>query len=98
MNRKKKKGGTKNTAEEIDFQTQFQRECSFHIYCSSVESSPCIWYIDSGELSHMDGVRENFSDLRGPEVRMDISLGDDTVVTVTGIGTVAFRRESLLPI
>jgi hypothetical protein len=46
----------------------------------------------------MTGVQEHFSDLRGPEVRMDISLGDDRVVTVAGIGTVAFRRESLPPI
>jgi hypothetical protein len=46
----------------------------------------------------MTGVREHFSDLRGPEVRMDISLGDDRVVTVVGIGTVSFRRESLPPI
>ena len=28
-NRKKKKGGTATTAQEIDFQTQFQRECAF---------------------------------------------------------------------
>jgi hypothetical protein len=28
-NRKKKKGGTAATTEEIDFQTQFQRECAF---------------------------------------------------------------------
>ena len=57
-----------------------------------------IWYIDSGDSSHMTGYRENFSDLRDTEVRIEISLGDDRVVTVVGIGTVAFRRESLPPI
>jgi hypothetical protein len=46
----------------------------------------------------MTGVQEHFSDLRGIEVRIDISLGDDRVVTVVGIGTVAFRRENLPPI
>jgi hypothetical protein len=46
----------------------------------------------------MTGVREHFSDLKGSEVRIDISPGDDRVVTVVGIGTVAFRRESLPPI
>ena len=46
----------------------------------------------------MTGVREHFSDLRGTEVRIDISLGDDKVVTVVGIDTVAFRRENLPPI
>jgi hypothetical protein len=40
----------------------------------------------------MTGVREHFSDLRGTEVRIDISLGDDRVVTV------AFRRKNLPPI
>jgi uncharacterized membrane protein YgcG len=87
-NRKKNKGGTAVTAEEVDFPTQFQRECAFHVCCSSsVEYSPDIWYIDSGASSHMTGIREHFSDLRDPFVRMDISLGDDRIVTVAGIGT-----------
>jgi hypothetical protein len=38
LNRKKKKGGIAATTEEAYFQTQFQRECAFHICCSSVES------------------------------------------------------------
>jgi hypothetical protein len=97
-NRKKKKGGIATTTEEADFQTQFQRECAFHICCISVESSPCIWYIDSGASSHITGVREHFSDLRGTEVRIDISLGYDRVVIVVGIGTFSFRRENLPPI
>jgi hypothetical protein len=46
----------------------------------------------------MTGVREHFSDLRGTEVRIDISLGDDRVVTVAGIGIVSFSRENLPPI
>jgi hypothetical protein len=46
----------------------------------------------------MIGVREHFFDLRDPEVRIEISLGDDRVVRVAGIGTIAFRRESLPPI
>jgi hypothetical protein len=37
-NRKKKKGGMGATAEEADFQTQFQRECVFLICCTSVET------------------------------------------------------------
>jgi hypothetical protein len=41
-NRKKKKGGTTTTTKEADFQTQFQRECAFHMCCTSVETSPCI--------------------------------------------------------
>jgi hypothetical protein len=97
-NKKKKKGGTTAITEETDFQTQFQKECVFHACCSSIEFSPHIWYIDSGASSHMTGVREHFSDLRGVEVRIDISLGDNRVVTVAGIGTVSFRRENFPPI
>jgi hypothetical protein len=97
-NRKKKKGGTTTTTEETDFQTQFQQECAFPVCCSSVEYSPDIWYIDSGASSHITSVREHFFDLRDTEVRIDISLGDNRVVTVAGIGTVSFRRENLPPI
>jgi hypothetical protein len=46
----------------------------------------------------MNGIQEHVSDLRGTEVKIDISLGDEKVVTVAGIGTVAFRRENLPPI
>jgi hypothetical protein len=97
-NRKKKKGGTAATAEEIDFQTQFQRECAFLVCCTSVETTPSIWYIDSGALSHMTGLREHFSDLKDTEVRIEISLGDARVVRVAGVGTVAFQRDGMPPI
>jgi hypothetical protein len=97
-NRRKKKGSTTATTKEIDFQTQFQRECAFLTCCTSVETTPRIWYIDSGALSHMTGYQEHFSDLRDTEVRIEISLGDDRVVTIAGVGTVAFRRDGMLPI
>jgi hypothetical protein len=53
---RKKKGGTATTTEEIDFQTQFQRECAFLTCCTSVETTPRIWYIDSGASSHIIGL------------------------------------------
>jgi hypothetical protein len=46
----------------------------------------------------MTGVRENLTDLRDTEVRMEIALGDDTLVRVAGIGTVTFQRDSMPPI
>jgi hypothetical protein len=52
--------------------------------------TPNVWYIDSGALSHMNGVRENLTNLRDIEVRMDISLRDDSLVRVAGIGIVTF--------
>jgi hypothetical protein len=94
----KKKGGTTATIEEIDFQTQFQRECAFLVCYTSVETSPSIWYIDSGASSHMTRLREHFSDLRDTEVRIKISLGDDRVVRDAGVGTVAFKRDGMPPI
>jgi hypothetical protein len=60
--------------------------------------TPSIWYIDSGVSSHMTGLREHFYDLKDTEVRIEISLGDDRVVRVAGIGIVTFRRDSLPPI
>jgi hypothetical protein len=47
-NRKKKSGGTAATVDEEEFQAQFERECVFLICCTSVETTPSIWYIDSG--------------------------------------------------
>jgi hypothetical protein len=46
----------------------------------------------------MTRVREHFTDLRDTEVRIDISLGDDTLVRVTEIDIVTFRRDDLTPI
>jgi hypothetical protein len=90
-------GGTSATTDE-EFQAHFERECAFLICCTSVETTPNIWYIDSGASSHMTGVREHFIDLRDPEVRMEIALGDDTIVRVAGRGTITFQRESMTPI
>jgi hypothetical protein len=97
-NRKKKKGGTAATAEEAEFQTLFERECAFLICCTSVETAPSIWYIDSGASSHMTSVREHLTDLTDTEVRMEIDLGDDTLVRVVGIGIVTFQRDGMPPI
>jgi hypothetical protein len=71
---KKKKGGTAATAEEAEFQTQFERECAFLICCTSVETAPSIWYINSRDSSHMTGVREHLTDLRDIEVGMEIAF------------------------
>jgi hypothetical protein len=94
---RKKQGGTAATADG-EFQAQFERECAFLICCISVETTPSIWYIDSGASSHMTGVRDHFTDLKEPEVRMEIVLGDDIIVKVVGRGTVTFQRESMPPI
>jgi hypothetical protein len=52
------------TIEEDEFASQFERECSLIVCCSTIESPSSVWYIDSGASSHMSGVRENFTDLR----------------------------------
>jgi hypothetical protein len=94
-NRKKKKGGTTATAEEAKFQTLFERECAFLICCTLVETTPNIQYIDSGASSHMTSVREHLIDLRDNKVKMEIALGDDTLVRVVGIGIVSFQRNGI---
>jgi hypothetical protein len=97
-NKKKKQGGTTTTTEEPEFQTQFERECAVLICCTSVETTPSIWYIDNGASSHMTGVREHFTDLRDVEVGMEIALGDDTIVRFVGPGIITFQRDGLPPI
>jgi hypothetical protein len=108
-NRKKKKGGTAATSKEAEFQPLFERECAFLICCTSVETTPSIWYINSGDSSHMTGVREHLTDLRDTEARMaialgddtkvmmEIALGDDTLVRVVG-SIVTFQRDGMQPI
>jgi hypothetical protein len=97
-NRKKKKGGTTTTTDEEEFTAQFERECAFIVCCLTVEIPSSIWSIDIGETSHMLGVRENFTDLRDPEIRLEIILGDNTIVRATERGTITFQRESRPPI
>jgi hypothetical protein len=86
----KKPGGTTTTMDETEFQAQFERECAFLICCTSVETTPSIWYINIGASSHMIGFREHFTDLRDTDVRMEISLDNDSIVRVAGRGIVTF--------
>jgi hypothetical protein len=88
--KKKKLGGTAMTVEEEEVVVQFERQCSLIICCSTVETPSSVWYIDSGASSHMPGVREHFIDLRDPEIRLEIVLGDDTIVRAVRPGTVSF--------
>jgi hypothetical protein len=46
----------------------------------------------------MNGVRENFIDIRDTKVRMHIYFGDDTLVKFVGRGTITFQRDGLPPI
>jgi hypothetical protein len=46
----------------------------------------------------MTSVRDNFTKFRDTKVRMEISLGDDTIVRVVGHGIVTFQRDDLRPI
>jgi hypothetical protein len=43
----------------------------------------------------MTGVREHFTDLRDLEIKMEIALGDDTIVRVAGHGTMTFQRDTM---
>jgi hypothetical protein len=46
----------------------------------------------------MNSARDHFFDLIYPNINMDISLGDDTIVKVVGHGTVTFHRDGMPPI
>ena len=57
-----------------------------------------IFGILTAASSHITGVREHLIDFRDTEVKIEIALGDDTLVRVAGIGTITFRRDSMPPI
>jgi hypothetical protein len=67
-----------------------ERECAFIICCASIETPSNICYIDNRASRNMKGVRENFTDLRDPYIKMDIALGYDTIVKVDGHDTMTF--------
>jgi hypothetical protein len=93
-NRKKKKqGGTTTSTEEDEFASQFEREMSLLVSLSTVETPSSVWYIDSGASSHMSGVREHFTDLTESGIKLEIVLGNNTIVRAAGRGTVSFQRE-----
>jgi hypothetical protein len=56
----------------------------------TVETLSSVWYIDSGASSHMFGVREHFTDLTKSEIKLDIVLGNNTIVRVARGGTISF--------
>lgn len=96
--KKKKQGVTAAIAEEEEFASQFERECSLIVCCLIVESPSKVWDIDNGASSHMSGVREHFTDLRDPEIMLEIVLGDDTIIKATEHDTVSFQKELMSPL
>jgi hypothetical protein len=68
------------------------------VCCSTVETPSSVWYIDSGASSHMSSVREHFTDLIDPQIKLEIVLGDDIIVRAVGRGTVSFQRECMPPL
>jgi hypothetical protein len=63
-----------------------------------LETPSSIWYVDSGASSHMSGVREHFTNLRDPEIKLEIVLGDNTIVRATGHSTISFQGELMPPL
>jgi hypothetical protein len=69
------------------------------IVCFSiVEILSSIWYVDSGESNHMSGIREHFTNLRDPEIKLEIMLGDKTIFRAVEHGTVSIQRELIPPL
>jgi len=99
--RKKKKKKAQNMAASVEvdeFSSRLDRDFAFMAEQSGGSVSPTLWYIDSGASRHMAGVREQFAELRQPTHDQDIILGDNRVVSVDGVGKVAFQRDSLPPL
>jgi hypothetical protein len=96
--RKKKTHNMAASVEVDDFSSRFVQDFAFMAEQLGSSVSSMLWYIDSGASSHMSGVREQFIELRQQTHELDIVLRDKRAVSVVGIGTVAFQRESLHPL
>ena len=46
----------------------------------------------------MSGVREHFTDLRDLEIKLEIVLGDNTIVRAVGHSTVSFQGDLMPPL
>ena len=63
----------------------------------SATTTSSTWYIDRGASNHMTGDHDMFSHMSETDLEMEVVLGDDTVVSAVGHGTVPFERESMQP-
>jgi hypothetical protein len=96
--KKKKLGGITVIVEKEEFSVQFEREFSLIVCCLTTEMPSNIWYVDSGASSSMLGVRGHFSDLKDPEIKVEIMLGVDTIVKVVRCDTLSFQGECMPPV
>jgi hypothetical protein len=46
----------------------------------------------------MSRAKDHIIDLRYPNIRLEIVLGDNTIVMAVGIGTISFERELMSPL
>jgi hypothetical protein len=62
---------------------------SMLVSLSIVDMPSSVWYINSGASNHMSGVREHFTDLIESGIKLDIMLGNNTIVKADRRGTVS---------
>ena len=62
----------------------------------SATTTSSTWYIDSGASSHMTNDRDMFTETLESDLEMEVVLGDDTVVSVVGRGTVLTGSPCIL--
>jgi hypothetical protein len=63
---------------------------SLLVSLSIVEMPSSVWYIDNGASSHMSGVRKHFTDLTESGIKLEIMIGNNTIVRVVVRGTISF--------
>ena len=78
------------TSVDVDRQREFSCVTD-HSYSASTSNT---WYIDSGASSHMTGAREMIFEFSQADTDVEVVLGDDSIVSAVGRGTITFQRES----
>jgi len=56
------------------------------------------WFLDNGVSFHMTDYKGLFSTLEEKDLKIRIKMGDNKRFNVSGVGTVAFKREHGAPI
>lgn len=94
--KKNEKKGKKQTIAPTsvdELSSRIEDEFALIAYLTS-STSLGVWYINSGASFHMIGTREYFSSYKEEDIRIQISMGNNSKLSLVGKGIILFQREN----
>ena len=86
---------SKDCTRERDFDfSMLASRLEKEVACMTSVASSEVWYIDSGALWHMMGIRECFLEYREGKMNFQITMGNKEKFTPVGKGTIILQTES----